>query len=437
MNVERAKSIILIILIAISGYLTWSIWTFQPKYDPMQNQFINIDSDKLMVGDVIKPKHILIHRQGRHYQTSNPEDIEKAESHLPTWKLYNLKRVTKEMSKSEFNRFIQEDGTVEIRYPDDIPLNLYKSVLKISDKQIPTISFDRIFYKQQDIQSSQGIIYFVSTKKETILQASVEASKLKKFNDAFYLNAQSFPEFMSMEVKDHKHIYVPKNDIAISQYKYYLDYLDISNFKDALFSDPMNVRHESIGGSEEYTDGIRLLTINRNNYMLTYINPSQRTKQISSSSELLDKSIEFINNHAGWKESNYRYDSMDEINQSVIFRLYKDGYPVFNDIGMSEIEEIWGKDDIYSYHRPYFALNLPFDENVVRLPSGSEVLKRLKLLPNFDYMEVDDIAVGYKLSVAPLDSKLILLEPTWYYRAGGVWLTIPFEVPGGDSNGLE
>ena len=33
MNLERAKSIILAILIVTSSYLTWSIWTYEPKYE--------------------------------------------------------------------------------------------------------------------------------------------------------------------------------------------------------------------------------------------------------------------------------------------------------------------------------------------------------------------------------------------------------------------
>ena len=46
--------------------------------------------------------------------------------------------------------------------------------------------------------------------------------------------------------------------------------------------------------------------------MISYINPSQKSTVLSSSSDLLAKSIEFINNHAGWKGSNYRFASMKE-----------------------------------------------------------------------------------------------------------------------------
>ena len=43
----------------------------------------------------------------------------------------------------------------------------------------------------------------------------------------------------------------------------------------------------------------------------------------------------------------------DEYSRSVTFRLYSgDGYPVFNDRGISEIKEIWGRDEIIKYVAP-------------------------------------------------------------------------------------
>jgi regulatory protein YycH of two-component signal transduction system YycFG len=48
-----------------------------------------------------------------------------------------------------------------------------------------------------------------------------------------------------------------------------------------------------------------------------------------------------------------------------------------------------------------------------------------------------ELAIGYKLSIIPLESDLILLEPTWYYRSGDNWLVVPLNESGGKINGLE
>ena len=162
------------------------------------------------------------------------------------------------------------------------------------------------------------------------------------------------------------------------------------------------MRHETVAGVEEYTDSTRLMTVNKDTHMISYINPSQKSTLLSSSSDLLAKSIEFVNNHAGWKGSNYRFDRMNETNQSVSFRLYSDDYPVFNQLGMSEIKEIWGDEQIYSYKRPYFTLDfaLPDETQKVVLPSGPDVMKQLETKRNYDYVNIEDVAIGYKLSIS-------------------------------------
>lgn len=133
---------------------------------------------------------------------------------------------------------------------------------------------------------------------------------------------------------------------------------------------------------------------------------------------------------------------MSETEQRVVFRLFVNGYPAFNEYGMTEIEQIWGKEEIYSYERPYFSLAsvLPSEGSLKTLASGREVLNQLKSKDNIDFKNVEDITIGYKLNKS-LDSKLVTLvtlEPTWYYRIGNKWFIVPFEGDaGGDQSGLE
>ncbi|USK70303.1 YycH family regulatory protein [Peribacillus asahii] len=440
MNLERAKSIVLFLLIAISTYLTWSIWTYKPELEKIdQGPFLVIDREEKTAGDVIKPSNILIHRNQQHYQTSSPVDLEKASAQMNKWNLYNAKKLSTHMTKKEMNDFMHEDGTVEIIFPDDVPFQLYKNVVGMVNREVPTFSFDRILYKQKDIQSKESVLYFVSSQELSILEASIQTKRLSAFHTTFFQKANTYPEYVPHAVNNQHEVFVSKDEISLPRYKYLIDYLNIKNFKNALFADPVNVRHETVVSGDEYTDSTRLLSVDKTTHMLSYINTSQKSKMLSSSSDLLKKSIEFVNNHAGWKESNYRFAYMDEQNQRVIFRLYHDGYPVFNHLGMSEIEEIWGKDEMYSYQRPYFTFQTadPFEQSFVSLPSGQEVLKQLKTMRNFDYFNLEDITIGYKLSMAPLDDNLMFLEPTWYYRSGGDWLAVPFDEAGGEMNGLE
>ena len=70
------------------------------------------------------------------------------------------------MREKEFNEFIHANGMIEISFPDEIPLTLYKTVLRIKDKEIPAFSFDRILYRQSDTHTQKGVIYFASSEKQ-------------------------------------------------------------------------------------------------------------------------------------------------------------------------------------------------------------------------------------------------------------------------------
>ena len=50
-----------------------------------------------------------------------------------------------------------------------------------------------------------------------------------------------------------------------------MGYLDIDNFKNALFPDPMNVRHETVVRGEEYTDSTRLMSVNKDTYTISLL----------------------------------------------------------------------------------------------------------------------------------------------------------------------
>ncbi|MFJ7744846.1 YycH family regulatory protein [Peribacillus sp. NPDC097295] len=440
MNFERAKSIILIILVGTSVFLTWNIWTYEPEYEKIdESDLIKIKSDEQIVSDVIKPVSVLFHRNGQHFQTVDPVKIEKMEKEFSKWAYSDVKQVPLKMIQQEFEDFVHEDRSIEINFSDVVPMSLYKSVLDIKDEDMSSFSFDRIVIKQKDIGGDQSAVYFISYKKKQIYQGMVQTNNLRNFSEKFY--NKSYPTYTALTIGGTKTIFVPEKPTKINRYQYYIDNLDIENLKDALFNNPKYVRQEMVTRGEEYSDGTRLLSVNKEDYVLSYINPAQKLKVFSRSSELLEKSIDFINDHAGWEGNNYRFDYLSENEQRVIFRLFIDGYPAFNEYGMTEIEQVWGKEDIYSYQRPYFSLAslLPSESPVVTLPTGNEVVDQLKENKNIDFESVEDISIGYKLNKS-LDSKLVTLvtlEPTWYYQSGEKWLIVPFEDAGGDNDGLE
>lgn len=110
--------------------------------------------------------------------------------------------------------------------------------------------------------------------------------------DSFYRGSyDKHPEYTAETINSKRTLFVPENPVEINRLEYYIDYLDIGDLKSALFINPKYVRQEPVSVGEEYTDGTRLMTVNKDNYLISYINPAQKDKLFGSSSDLCKKAL--------------------------------------------------------------------------------------------------------------------------------------------------
>ncbi|PLT36020.1 YycH family regulatory protein [Bacillus sp. V5-8f] len=451
MSFEGAKNIILTGLVAASALLTWNIWTYQPELKKIdQNEFVKDDSEKQEISEVVKPDRIIFHKGGKHFQTSDLGEINSIQSAIGKWSLYNFKDVSQFVGKKKFLSFVHAEGNTEVVFPDHVPLNVYQSLLNIDDKEFPNMLFDRIIFKTEP-GLIEGKVYFIDYELKKVYQSQVSTAHLKNFNTTFASRANEYPEYISQEIAN-RMIFLPKEPTQLNQFKYYIDYMDIDeSFIDTLFTNPDKVVQEPVTRGKEYTDGSKLLSEFQDFSTIEFVNPAQRNylNEVAPVDDLLQKSIDYVSNHGGWEDhynndgkSNieFRYSALSEEQQKVVFRLFKSGYPVFNEQGMSEIEQTWGGEEIYRFRRPYFTIDFPIETENSRktnLPSGKQVLQQFTENSNIELLDLEDIRIGYQLSRDPQEPKLIVLEPSWFYLHGGAWTVLPIKEPVGGKVGLE
>ncbi|HYK74236.1 MAG TPA: two-component system activity regulator YycH [Pseudoneobacillus sp.] len=444
MTYENIKSTILTFLVLGSFFLTWNLWTYQPNYELMENtnyvQEVSI-GEKKDIKKVVKPDQVIFHYQNSHYGTMSTIEIDKMIREISEWNIYDLKNYTNKVE--DFNRTLHGEGNVEILFPEKVPVSIYKNVLDFENKSLPRFSFDRIVINMDNIQKETGTIYFVSYDEKKVFISHVSSTDLTNFNQTFFKTSYRFPKYFLYQPTKDLDLFLPENVTVMMKYKYYPDYLDSDKFKEALFTDPSFVQKSFIPEGEEfgeeYTNGSSKMNIYKNKNLLFYVNPIEESELVGNSSEILQKGIEFINEHAGWTDP-YRFVGMDAINQKVTFRLYSsDGYPVFNENGMSEIIEVWGKNEINKYLRPNFTLDLPLRSEMSEIPtpSGREIIEFLKNQKGIKPEYLSDLRLGYHMEKDPKEPKLIVLEPSWFYRYNGTWAQIRLDVVKGERNGLE
>ena len=443
MKYENIKSTILSILVLTSLVLTWNLWTYQPNYERLENTSYVHEvtfGEEREIGDIVKPETVLYHLSDIHTGTTNSEEIDRTIQEVSSWNIFDIKNITNDIKN--IPDFVQSPGNVELIFPDAIPSEGYKPVLNIEDKKIPAFKFNRIVINVENRTKEDGVIYFVNDgqfEKKQIYEGQIKSADLKRFFNQFYSNADQLIRYGAFKANENRIIFFPKNQMKMTSYKYFLNRLDPGKFKLALFNNPSFVQKSNIANNEEYTDGTSMMTVNNDNRMMSYVNPAMDSSSFMSSKDLMNKSIDFVNEHGGWT-GNFRIAELDDINQKVIYRMQNpDGFPIFNEKGMSEIVQVWGEKELQKYIRPIFDLDVPLRSETTEymLSSGSEVLEFISNKKGFQAEALEALVVGYRMSKDSKEPQLISLEPSWFYRYDHTWAQITPEELGGINRGLE
>ncbi|MBM7585106.1 regulatory protein YycH of two-component signal transduction system YycFG [Bacillus pakistanensis] len=443
MNYEKIKSIILTLLVAISVLLTWNVWTYQPNYDVIGEDYtpgVTIGAEKTYK-DVFKPFKVLFHQNQATFGTVDDNEIAKMMENISNWNFYELSEVGRDLTQSEFEWLVHGDKRVEILFPDIISFDVLRNLLNFEEKKLPNQSIDRIIVNTSKVNNDTAEVYFVSYSDQLVYKGQIKSAFLTTFNEDFVANSDKHPRYFAEEVaKSHK-IFLPEKPIDFPSYRYVLEEINTQTFRDALFSDPNGVTKEFTNDGEQFTDGKSLMELDVNNQILTYVNPIyEETGSSTTTSVLIQESFNFVNEHGGWVDQ-FQYFKISNVERKIVYRQFINGLPVFNESGMAELSYVLGNKEIYRYQRPYTKMGLQLDsesENGVTLMSGYEVLNYLNSQEDIKPSLIEDIAIGYKLSRdIDLNQNIIIYKPTWYYLYAGGWLPIIPEEMGGTNNGLE
>ncbi|MCA1032280.1 two-component system activity regulator YycH [Bacillus timonensis] len=442
MKYETVKSIVLTLLVIISIFLTWNLWSYQPNYEKIESgqplEDVRIGTKKSLE-DLIQPSKIVFHKSSAHFATLDETEMNKITKEIKKWEIYDFKNISTTIPNQKYLSFIHENGHVEIIFPDKIPLELLKLLLKINEKELPSVSFDRIIIDVKNTDSAGGNLYFVAYDEQIVYQARVSNEFVDSFERNYYYLSTQYPRYFAFSLSETRAVYLPEGRMPMEKIQYYTDNIDPEDFKDALFTDPNFVKKDVSAYGEVYTDGTRLLEVNKSRNLIRYINPVSSDYEKDESYAAIQNSVDFVNDHSGWTDK-YYFFSWNKLTQKTTFRLRVNNYPVFHLNGLAELNQVWGRNEITRYSRPLLMLELPLDRLTYNLPSGYEVVNLLKTIPDLQYNKIEDIMIGYELIEDQTKFKVITLQPMWTFQYDGSWIKLNFEESGnvgGNVVGLE
>lgn len=420
MNVERVKTIVLAILVIMSIFLSLKIINYQPAFKKMQKEK-NVQENffqKVVSGEkLLSPVQMIIHSDGEHFGRSTEIQLRDVMDELSKSTIVNLKDISSNYSDINLSESIRDFKNLELVFADSIPFDVYKKYIKISQKSNLNINFDRIIIP---LETGENSILFVSMENKKVIEAKIDNERKKEFLQL----VESFKSTMvrvSPTIVNDKIMYFPSTEVKIAEKKYFRKFINQKKIEQALFSDSTNLRQSVSGNVETVSDGISMMNLFLDSFTMTYVKPLLGDFENIELSEKLNRSIDFVNSHAGWDER-YRYVESNDFESSVRFRLFINNSPVFNNKGMSEINVRTGKENIEMYSRPIFYLDFELpDLKEYTLRSGIDVLEQLKRVKDFKIENLQNLIIGYSMEVDSEKNNVIILVPNWYYKYNGIW----------------
>lgn len=442
-HIETIKSVVLLLLVLLSITFTFSIWSYAPKFDPIdQNQAVDgsITSiqNKKPISEIVLPyKWVFKFTDEELYGTTDMTVINPVLEEMMRWKVFGLTPVNQDLTEEELNTMLTKGNQYTLYYPGEVPVSVYEDVLEIEDKNVPEILFNRLIINWNP-EDSLPEVHFISTVSMTHYKAKVKMEDTQRFQKSIIDRGKKLSQFKEVQVNETKTIAISSEPIPAIRSTYIEEEINPSLFKDALFNDPNAVRRNLVDtNTEEYGDDHALMNINTKTKFLNFVYPPE-SQEIAIPSELMTATIEFVNDHSGWTDD-YRYSYMNPVSRYIKFQLHDNGLPVFSDVpDGAEITEVLGDNRVYRYSRPYFTLNSPIKSYEVTLPPATEVARYLEASDDFDFTAIEEIRPGYLL-VHDTDVGVLKFEPHWFYYIKGKWEVYEEELnrKGGGLLGLE
>ncbi|MFJ7935417.1 YycH family regulatory protein [Sporosarcina sp. NPDC096371] len=438
--IETVKSIILFLLVALSIVFTFSIWTYTPSYETSE-QLPTVDisiAKKMSVDEIIKPYKTVFNFGGKLTGTIAPTDIDYVVNELKRWRMSEFTPVDLDFTVEKLDALMRKPNRFILYFHGEVPLPVYNSVLNIEDlkMKVPEISFDRLIVDWSSASSSVNIS-FVSRANHVLYTAKVNVDDYQSFQRSIEAWGSDLGQYKDSNPGHSPFIAVSAEPVEIIRSMYYQREISPSRFRDALFTDPNAVRRSQSGlNKEEYQDDHALMNIDTERKTLNYVMPASESREYTNPSELLENTIDFVNEHGGWTDE-FRYTNMNSGTRYVKFQLFLHGLPVYGDTTSTEMTQVWGDNRIFRYIRPYYTLDLPFpDPDVQLLQPGVEIVEALKKSETIDFSMIEELTPGYIMR-QDTERRLFIMEPSWFYLIKGNWIRVSPELLGGGVIGLE
>ncbi|RSL29525.1 hypothetical protein D7Z54_30670 [Salibacterium salarium] len=429
---ERIKSWVLTVLVALSVFLTWQLWTYEPEYDSLSEESTYAPNEELgeerSLQDVVEPDQLVIHNGERHAALNATDDL--FSSFYDDLLESRIDNLTLDQN-FEDDELYDSPRAVEVIYPTPIPSEVMEQILNF-EEDTPNLSLDtidRILVQDGGGDTESLQVQFVSHEESFVLEGETNFS-LSEFREQYILQMNDYTSVFGYELENDasvtETIYLPEDPVTYNTLSDTSTEIDYNNFVGLLFSESDYVEQYRQDNQEaSFTDGNRMMSVEENGSYLTYVNPVYSENNTDSQNHVINTTFQFVNSRGGWNDHYRLYDWKEQSQEDTsTYRMVVAGLPIFTSSGadLTSINVSRSAGQVSEYSRPLFTLDdTPIDSRgSMELVSGQEVINYAE--DQFEPSQLEDFQVGYQMEKQ--DSLVVRFEPNWYVKYDGAWYPV-------------
>ncbi|OCS87921.1 YycH family regulatory protein [Caryophanon tenue] len=433
--IEQVKTGVLLFLVALSLLLTFMIWTYKPDYGVIEEKEVEeiIIDEPTSLSKVLRPYKLVFRGESGWRGTVSTSNVDNVLNVMHDWTLTDLTLITNTFDAQQFNDLVRTPDHMTMIFAEEVPIALFREFFQLDVERTPNMSFDR-FVVYWDAETKAAQAYFVNLQNAVLYEAQIMMPAPNDDEMMLHDVINASTDYTEITRDNATSLYVVKDAVETVQYTYHTGEASVDKFVRSLFSDYSSVNKQTnSAASEQYISASEKMDVNPIRRQFKYVNPRGRAEQLTPD-ELIYQTFRFINS-TGSFTGDFRYVYGDLGRNLTQYQLFVQGFPVYSEDSSTFISLTWRGGRPYEYDRPYYTLDIA-DMQAEALMSGTAAISTLSLQNPELLQTIDDLVVGYTLKHTE-NSRIFVLEPSWFAIQGMKYIRIDPNMIGGTFNGLE
>ncbi|GGK30201.1 hypothetical protein GCM10010965_23810 [Caldalkalibacillus thermarum] len=440
---ERVKNVVLTLLVLLSLFLSWQLWTYQPRYDYLPPaEFAEPEglAESKEFHELVKP-HLIVHHLGDdQHSVSYPHTFSYnvIQGRLKDCELKPV-RLIEQNQYADWQELYKHEQGIELVFFNSLPLDVLGSLFhvqleewldQVELERLPRIN--RVWFHYDPHWENEVSALFISEEDQMLLYSRTSNMSIRDLGNYIALG-QTRPVHQAYilsqgEQTVHKVHYLSTEPVSVAAFDYYYQRIPVFHMVSYLFVDPTLVRRiEEREDSILYIHGARGMQVDKTHTQMTYFHPllePENGEGVTGSVDVM-RGIQFVNQHKGWDKP-YVLDSIVDMQHErliqVNFREYVEHYPVFGtgqQDGLYTLQVDIHMGRVVGYARSLLERGEVANKQFYQLPAGSELWRELEH-QGVNLEEISAIRIGYK---SEQETTFLTYRPYWVidFKQGDRW----------------